>query len=83
MYKEKFTLKYFTSNNLIYSICTKKSLQLHRPATDPAFNLIYFIIHPYCYICNLGLVQPHITIYYNAYTKSPTVNNHDVVIYMV
>ena len=31
------------------------------------------IILPYCYICNLGLLQLYITIYYNSYTKSQAV----------
>ena len=31
-------------------------------------HFILFIIHPHCYICNLGLVQLYITIYYNVHS---------------
>ena len=30
---------------------------------------ISFIVHPYCYICKLGLFHLYITVYYNVYTK--------------
>ena len=37
------------------------------------FIYLFIIIHPYCYICNTGLVQLYITKNYNTYTTSQTV----------
>jgi hypothetical protein len=36
-------------------------------------DFILFIIHLYCYICNLGCVQLYVTVHYNVYSTCQAV----------
>jgi len=57
---------------MLYS-STEPNSETDQLVPHPHNVFISFITHPNCYVCDLGLVQLYITVYYNVYTKCQTV----------